>query len=443
MTKFHKSLRLRLIALSLVVLLGIIAVIHSAVYVKSINFIQDEITLSAQGIAVAATNYIMQDIETYKAFLEFVDEYKESQGYQPLDRMSVPMSLEHLTQSGEHSQYYRKMQEFFEKIKDCSHVKFIATKRKLCEEFLEFILDAEPIGSTYHTPPGATDPFDQGRRDLLATGLPTRFKLVYFDEWGYLLGAYAPIFDDDDNILGLIGVCICGSHFHNHLNQLQLVLFTIYAGIVGLVLFVLTRYSGAFLEPLLKDKLTGAYTKRYAEQLIQNEIATAVKTNSALALMMIDLDHFKKINDTYGHNFGDKVLSSVSQTIQTTLRHKDYFIRFGGEEFIALFSKVNEERALEIAERIRRSVEGSEILNEERDIPIKMTISIGVATLRDTAPSVLEFIEHADKALYIAKHDRNTVSLYTQETEIITAEKQEEYMKSSTLSSSGQKKGGR
>ena len=251
MTKFHKSLKLRLIVLSIAVLLGIIGVIHGAVYVQSRTFIQSEIMYSAQGIAVAVANYIMQDIHTYKAFIAFVDEYKASRGYQPLDRMSDPMSQEHFTQPGcEHSKYYQKMLEFFMKIKEHSHVKFITTERKLCEEYLEFILDGEPIGSTYHTPPGDTEPFDQERRDVFTTGLPARFRLTYYDEWGYLLGAYAPIFDDDGDVLGLIGVCISGDHLHHYLRQLQLTLFAIYVFIVGLALFVLMRFSGAFLNAL-------------------------------------------------------------------------------------------------------------------------------------------------------------------------------------------------
>ena len=424
MTKFHRTLRLRLIALSVVVLLGIIAVIHSAVYYKSRTFIENEIVLTAQGIAVAVAGTIMQDIGAYKAFLAFVDEYKASRGYQPWERMDKPMSREHYTKPDcEHSQYYLRMQEYFARIKKYSHVKYIYTERKLNNDWIEFFLDAEPVGDPCHSPPASVQENDKPRREAYSTGLPSRFGLTRYATWGYLLGAYAPILDDDGELLGLVGVNICGSHFHNHLNRLQLTLFVIYAAIVGFILFVLTRFSEALLEPLLKDKLTGAYTKRYAEQLIQSEIAAAIKGHDDLALVVLDLDHFKNINDTYGHNFGDRVLSSVSRTIQSTLRHKDYFIRFGGEEFIALFPKVKEERAMEIAERMRLAVEEGVILNEERDVPVKMTVSIGVTTLKDTAPSAREFVEQADKALYIAKQNRNTVSLYTPETETTIIEK--------------------
>jgi len=242
--------------------------------------------------------------------------------------------------------------------------------------------------------------------------------------------------------LGLIGVDVCGNDFRNHLNRLQLILFAVYVGIIGFAVVILMKYAGTVLEPLLKDKLTGAYNKRYAEKLIQDEIAAATRGHNDLALMIIDLDHFKNINDTYGHPFGDKVLTSVSQNIQSVLRHKDYFIRYGGEEFIALFPKVCEKSAMEIAERIRHIVEESPIFNEEKDVPVKVTISIGVATLALSSPSVLEFIHNADKALYVAKKTRNTVSLYSSRAEelLSNANEHDSYIMSSIVRRKDDKK---
>ena len=414
MTRFHQSLKLRIVALAVIILIVIIAVIHSTVYVTATKLIDDQVAMYAQGIAAIIAHRIQQDIEGYKGFLAFVDEYKVSRGYQPLERMDKPMPREYY----EHNEYYQRMQEYFQFIIKNSYIKYIFTERQLCKDFFEYILDGEPIGSKGHSPPGEYEELFVANRDAFEKMRADNYGLSYYGEWGYLVGAYVPIVDQDGTFLGLIGINLCGNYLQGYLDRLQIVLFAIYAIIIGLVLFVLPKFSGAILEPLLKDKLTGAYTKRYAEKLIQGEIAIAVRERSDLTLMVLDLDHFKKINDTYGHNFGDKVLTSVSRTIQAILRSKDYFIRFGGEEFIALFPKVNEKRAMEIAERMRHTVEENEIFNEEKDTFINMTISIGVATLNDTAPSVRELIEHADKALYIAKQTRNTVSLYTQGADI-------------------------
>ena len=412
MTRFHQSLKLRIIALAAIILIGFIVVVHSTVYVTSKGLIDDEIAKHTEGIATAVAYYIGENIEGYKAFLAFVDEFKASRGYGPLDVMDEPMPREYY----EHNEFYQKMLAYFAYMKERSHIRYVYTERQLRENFFEYILDGEPIGNESHSPPGSPDKITASNYKAFKYRQPDRWGLTYYEGWGYLIGAYVPIFDGDD-FLGLVGVDICGDDFRHHLNKLQLILLLVYVAIVGLALAILMRFSGAMLEPLLKDKLTGAYNKRFAEKLIQDEIALAIKEHTDLALLVLDLDHFKSINDAYGHNFGDKMLTAVSQTIQSILRQKDYFIRYGGEEFIVLFPRVNEKRSMEIAERIRHAVEESVVYNEEKDTPVKITISIGVASLALKPLGVLDFINRADKALYVAKKTRNSVSFYTLEAE--------------------------
>ena len=367
------------------VLASIIAVIHGAVYLITRSVIVGEIKMNAQAVAVAVAGDVMEHLEDYQSFVETKDI---------------------------HSKYYRRMQDIFTNIKANSNVRFIYTERRIDEKNTEYILDAEPIGSLDHSLPGKREKNDSDKESVFSSGQPAVCKIVKFEKWGQLLSAHAPIFDEKNEVVGIVGVDIDISKLYHYMNYLQIVLLIVYVAIIGTVLWVLNKYSGMFLEPLFKDKLTGAYTKRYSESLIQEEIAVAVKSHKNLALMMLDLDHFKKINDTYGHNFGDKVLSSTSDAIKLSLRARDYFIRYGGEEFIVLIAGVVEERALDIAERIRRSVEANEIFNEEKDLIVKMTISIGVANLKDTAISAQELTEQADKALYIAKENRNCVSVF-------------------------------
>jgi len=301
------------------------------------------------------------------------------------------------------------MQACFMLIKASSIVEFIYTERKINEKSFEYILDAEEIGHPDHSPPGSIEEADPQREAVYSTGRPAAFNLAEHSRWGSLVSAYAPIHDHSGEILGIAGIDIDSSNLYGSLGRLHKILLAIYVGMTVIILMVLIKYADVFLEPLFKDKLTGAYSKRYSEKLIQEEIAAAIKARKELSLMMLDLDHFKNINDTYGHGFGDKVLSFVSETIKKSLREKDYFIRFGGEEFIALIPHVAENRAMEIAERIRQAVGESELFNEEKNVFVKMTISIGIANLKDSAISAQEFIERADKALYAAKVTRNCV----------------------------------
>ncbi|MDR0328711.1 MAG: GGDEF domain-containing protein, partial [Planctomycetaceae bacterium] len=367
------------------------------VYLTTKNTIEEQIQQGAQAIAIAVAHYIMEDTEAYESFIrDFVDTKSENSEYAD-------------------DEYYKKMQAFFSDIKADSNVKFIYTERRINDEDIEFILDAEPMGTADHSPPGKTDTCDSTEKQIYADRIPASYTPANFEQWGWLLGAFAPIFDRNGELLGLAGVDIDAHHLSVCLNSLQMILFAIYAAIIGLVCFFLIRYSEAILEPMYKDKLTGAYTKRYAEKLIHDEISAAIKGHKDLTLMMLDLDHFKNINDTYGHGFGDKVLSSVSDVIKKSLRENDYFIRYGGEEFLAVIPSVDDKRSVEIAERIRHAVEANEIFNEVKNILVKMTVSIGVANLKDTDVSVLTFVDYADQALYDAKKTRNCVSLYVQD----------------------------
>jgi diguanylate cyclase (GGDEF)-like protein len=146
--------------------------------------------------------------------------------------------------------------------------------------------------------------------------------------------------------------------------------------------------------------------------LLESEIISATKTKKDLALMMLDLDHFKNVNDTYGHPFGDKVLSKVSETIKKSLRPRDYFIRYGGEEFAVIVSCADVAHVLAMAERIRKSVEACPIFNSEKNIYVNMTISIGVSNLDNSVAEPKQLVENADMALYNAKRERNMVSLF-------------------------------
>ena len=359
--------------------------VYFVAYVSTKNTTEKQLSLNAQALAVAIACIVMEDIDGYKTFLETKDI---------------------------HSDYYRRMQANFMTIKVNSNVKFIYSERKIDGKNFEYILDTEMIGHRDYSPPGSIEETDLRREAVYATERPAAFHLFKQSRWGDLMSGFAPIRDHDGKMLGFIGVDIDSSQIYNSLNRLRVMLFAVYVGMTIIILLLLLRYANAFLEPLFKDKLTGAYSKRYSEKLIQEEITSAVKRRKELSLMMLDLDHFKNINDTYGHGFGDKVLSGVSEIIKKSLREQDYFIRYGGEEFIALLPRVAENQALEIAERIRQAVSKNEFFNEEKNMFVKMTISIGIANLADSAISVQEFTERADKALYAAKIKRNCVSIF-------------------------------
>jgi diguanylate cyclase (GGDEF)-like protein len=161
----------------------------------------------------------------------------------------------------------------------------------------------------------------------------------------------------------------------------------------------LERKSQELYEASIRDPLTGLFNRRHAIDRLQAEIAATAGGRGDLSVLLIDFDHFKKINDTHGHEAGDEVLRRGSQTIADVLGTEGMLARYGGEELIALLPDTGREAAVQSAERLRRLLE-----QRMADTPQPVTVSIGVASLRDLGrPDLGELVRRADAALYTAK----------------------------------------
>lgn len=173
----------------------------------------------------------------------------------------------------------------------------------------------------------------------------------------------------------------------------------------------------AFLENLsLTDALTGVANRRHFEWRLAEEIERARRYHYPLSALMLDLDNFKQINDAYGHVIGDIVLQQIAQRLKGALRRTDFLARYGGEEFIVLTPQTTADRALILAERLRRTVAES-LIQVADNLLLHVTISIGVAVFPEHAQNESELIQAADSALYKAKQmGRNRVCLFEPET---------------------------
>jgi diguanylate cyclase (GGDEF)-like protein len=155
-------------------------------------------------------------------------------------------------------------------------------------------------------------------------------------------------------------------------------------------------------ESALRDGLTKVFNRKHFNDVFAKEFAFAVRHDSPLTLLFIDIDHFKKVNDTYGHPAGDHVLSEISGVLSGAIRGEDVLARFGGEEFCVLSRGIDTVGALELAERLRKETAEKRILYGGKLISV--TISIGLASIPDasvTQPSMM--LASADRALYDAK----------------------------------------
>jgi two-component system cell cycle response regulator len=169
-------------------------------------------------------------------------------------------------------------------------------------------------------------------------------------------------------------------------------------------------FQRKMLEAALRDGLTGTFNKRYLLDRLATEMAFAQRHHTPLSLIMLDLDHFKKINDTFGHPAGDDVLVALARVVQEAIRTEDILARFGGEEFAVLCRSVDTRNAGILAERLRERIAAMVVEHEGARIPV--TASLGVAGFPEVADSSERLIATADEALYAAKaRGRNCVVL--------------------------------
>ncbi|MEM7758350.1 MAG: GGDEF domain-containing protein [Cyanobacteria bacterium P01_A01_bin.40] len=170
----------------------------------------------------------------------------------------------------------------------------------------------------------------------------------------------------------------------------------------------------SFLEyENITDPLTELYNRRYLERQLQQEIDLALRYELLLSILLIDADHFKSINDNFGHQVGDLALCHLSKLIQTTVEHSNIAARYGGEEFLIIAPKTTSLSASVLAEKLRHNIESNSLLlptNFHEPRKIQITVSIGIVSLNNEVNSSMKLFAAADKALYRAKREgRNRV----------------------------------
>ena len=159
----------------------------------------------------------------------------------------------------------------------------------------------------------------------------------------------------------------------------------------------------------LIDALTNVLNRNAYNMKIGELVHEYKRYKEEWALLVLDIDHFKKFNDTYGHKTGDKVLKSVAATISNSIRVSDHIFRYGGEEFVVILSRINKETTKNLSEKIRREVERDYLVDGDNELKVTMSIGATIITPEDTEASLFE---RADKALYQAKQNgRNQVLL--------------------------------
>ncbi|NQU39444.1 MAG: GGDEF domain-containing protein [Lentisphaerae bacterium] len=206
-----------------------------------------------------------------------------------------------------------------------------------------------------------------------------------------------------------------GTHLNNHRVQQQ-ILSTGDLLRIGKSVFkflvgdgIERQYHEAIYTMTITDGLTGIANKRYFLETLERETIRSQRHQRPFALAMVDVDHFKQVNDTHGHLVGDAVLRELCDRMSAAVRRDELLARYGGEEFVVLLPESTRQTALLFAERLRERVGATPFVVEERTIPVTISIGIAAATGEEQTPPT-ELIARADAMLYAAKHaGRNSV----------------------------------
>jgi diguanylate cyclase (GGDEF)-like protein len=238
----------------------------------------------------------------------------------------------------------------------------------------------------------------------------TPMDAIIDDETGNLICYLDPFYSEEGTFVGMLGIDIYIDEYLNNVRSTRLLLLLVFllpsVALTAIYIFIYVFNLREALSAAQIDPLTHVKNRRFMEKYLPNAIEDHRKKQTPLSVIMIDIDFFKKYNDNYGHQQGDKVLIEVTKTISAALREKmDVICRYGGEEFLIILNRTKSENAQRVADRIKTAVNNLAIKHEYSETAGFVTISQGIySAVPSNKDSEKTFIEYADKGLYKAKN---------------------------------------
>lgn len=338
----------------------------------------EELQNRAANIASIVNVLVSTDVEAYRQ-LSQVGNYQEG-GYDVV--------------------YYQDMNALLNRILRETGADYIYTEKWVDNQTVAYLLDGADPESEGFSPIGSRDAMTDEERTAFLQAVPTVTGLIKDPLWGHYLSAFVPIIDDrDGSVIGLVGADFSADRVRATSRSMNI---TIVIGFLSLIM--LTSITVLYVLDYIyrfsyTDYLTDSSSRRYFSKQLAVMVRAAQSKQQPFCLLMIDIDWFKHLNDTYGHSSGDRLLIEVSKKIREHIRSSDSCSRYGGDEFTVLLSDCRLKHAEIVARRILKGVSQLE-LPFEVDLPV--SVSIGVVAW---GPGMDEraMVDLADKALYQAK----------------------------------------
>jgi len=237
---------------------------------------------------------------------------------------------------------------------------------------------------------------------LLIEDISREQDFFYYPDSGIKEGSFysVPLARRDGKIIGVINAHKPkpSAFSDKDLRLFKAVAEQVAIAIENAITFQLTR------ELVNRDELTGLFNRRHFFERLEREIYRANRYDRPLSLLMIDIDHFKNYNDSFGHLRGDKVLKRLAKVLDLSLRKADLLARYGGEEFLVLLPETCKDKAAMVAEKLRAQVATQDFNDDAPGLPnVRLTITVGIAAMPDDTNDALHLLDLTDKALYFGK----------------------------------------
>jgi len=354
------------------------------------NLIIERLGIEARNVAISIAHLIEQDIAPYRKLVNTT-----GQGDPQFDEA-----------------YYLRTNALLREIKQEIDADFIYTEAVVSDSEIAYILDAEDMASEDFSAFGEREGVTENELIAHIRKMSLFTDVVDYPDWGKLITGFAPIVDAaDGTVVGLVGVDFALEKVGDMLRKVSLVIFLSFVILIILISLVMYILILLRIESQKTDYLSGLHSKKFHEFRLNDAIEDALSTKRPLSLMMIDIDRFKAINDTYGHQVGDRALKSVADVLKLNTRVVDICSRYGGDEFVVILPETNLKDAVVAGQRI---VDKVQQVSQDFDglAAGELTVSIGIAqwSLDETPESLME---KADKALYQSKETgRNKLTVY-------------------------------
>lgn len=304
--------------------------------------------------------------------------------------------------------HHRRLEERFRRALEAGIIHRIDVIRFVDRVTIQHVLSLPDDGTPDHFQPGQREEIVA---DSLYTAREPGYHGVTLATPGAFMAGWVPL-RDGDRIVGLLMVFINGDELQEVINEISIAVvaalftFIIVAGVLAY------KLSASFEKAAVTDGLMGIYNHKYFKQRLEGEVAKSRRYGQQTSIVLLDLDFFKRVNDTYGHATGDLVLKYLARWVTDSSRTTDVVARYGGEEVAIILPFTGLAGAQEFAERLRLKISEQVIRDPEEDAEFRVTVSVGVAQW-EKGLGQLDLIKRADAALYQSKDaGRNRVTIY-------------------------------